>query len=57
MREAHRTSELSAALEGLILIAHNIVTQSTEQHNWQIWLKNDLSNFLVTVVIMAWNIM
>lgn len=57
MTEALRTPEFRAALEGLILIVQNIVTQSTEQHDWQIWLKTDLSNFLVAVVIMAWNIM
>lgn len=33
MTKAHRTSEVRAALEGLILIAQNIVTQSTEQHD------------------------
>lgn len=57
MAEAHWISQGRAALEGLILIAQNIVTQSTEQHDWQIWLGNDFRNFLVAVVIMARNIM
>lgn len=57
MAEAHWISPDRADLEGLILIAQNIVTQSTEQHDWQIWLGNDFSNFLIAVVIMARNIM
>lgn len=57
MAEAHWIAPDRADLEGLILIAQSIVTLSTEQHDWQIWLGNDFSNFLVAVVIMARNIM
>lgn len=34
-------------LDSFVLIAQKIITQSTQHHDWHIWLENDFGNFLL----------